>query len=262
MANLIRIKQIDKPELSGYITDVTNQSYYSASNPSGYLSSVISDPNFIALSGNLNNSGVILNNEIISLSGVVVSLVNDSGTLLQSEIVSLSGDLNTTNANLATVSGLTSSAISGLSGLQYQTSGAISGEISGVNSTITGVSGALFSQISTVSGNLNSRVVSLENTFAASGSNFLDLASNNQVVSGAKSFTNRVGFKQIDILPYSGNYNNPGGQHELLFTQFSQNYSFAASGYGTLTGDLFVTKMMHPNNIELIISSMIYTGNY
>lgn len=262
MANLIRIKQIDQPELSGYITDVTNQSYYPASNPSGYLSSVASDSNFIALSGNLNNTGVILDNKITTLSGFGVTLVNNTGNFLQTEIVSLSGYVDATNANLSTVSGLASSAISLTTGLQYETSGVISGEVSGLNATITGVSGVLFGQISTASGNLNSRVTSLENTFTASGSNFLDLASNNQIVSGAKSFTNRVGFKQIDILPYTGNYSNPGGQHEILFTQFVDNYTFAASGYGTLTGDLFVTKIMHPNNVELIISSMIYTGNY
>jgi len=262
MANVIRIKQIDQPELSGYILDVTDQNYYPAANPSGYLSSVASDPDFIALSGDLNNTGIVLDNKINTLSGFTVSLVNSSGAFLQSEILSLSGDLNATNANLTTVSGLAISAIALTTGLDFDVSGVISGEVSKLNSTITGVSGYLSSQTASVSGIFNSRVTTLENTFATSGSNFLDLASNNQIVSGSKSFTNRIGFKQIDILPYSGNYSNPGGQHEILFTQFTEDYTFAASGYGNLTGDLFVTKIMHPNNIELIISSMIFTGNY
>lgn len=262
MANLIRVKQIDQPELSGYIIDVTDQSYYSATNPSGYLSSVTSDPSFIALSGDLSNTGVVLDSKITSLSGYTNSLVNSTGAFLQAEIDSLSGDLNVTNANLSTVSGLSASAISLVTGLEFEVSGVISGEVAALNSEITGVSGFLSDQIDAVSGNLNSRVVTLENTFAASGSNFVDLASNNQTVSGTKSFTNRIGFKQIDLLPFSGNYSNPGGQHEILFTQFTDNHTFTASGYGTLTGDLFVTKIMHPNNIELIISSMIYTGNY
>jgi hypothetical protein len=262
MANLIRIKQIDQPELSGYVVSVTDQSYYPVGNPSGYLSSVASDPDFISLSGDLGNTGVILDSKITSLSGTSANLVVATGAFLQGQITSLSGDLNVTNANLSTVSGLSQSAITLVTGLDYEVSGVISGEVAGLNATITGTSGVLFSQISTVSGNLNSRVTSLETSLAASGSNFLDLASNNQTVSGTKVFTNRIGFKQIDLLPFSGNYSNPGGQHEILFTQFTEDYSFAASGYGTLTGDLFVTKIMHPNNVELIISSMIYTGNY
>jgi hypothetical protein len=262
MANLIRIKQIDQPELSGYVVSITDQNYYPVGNPSGYLSSVASDPAFISISGNLANTGVILDSKITSLSGASAALVANTGSLLQGQISSLSGDLNATNANLITISGLSQSAITLVTGLDYEVSGVISGEVAGLNATITGVSGVLFSQISTVSGNLNSRVTSLETSLSASGSNFVDLTSNNQTISGSKAFTNRIGFKQIDLLPFSGNYSNPGGQHEILFTQFTEDYSFPASGYGTITGDLFVTKIMHPNNIELIISSMIYTGNY
>lgn len=262
MANLIRIKQIDQPELSGYVVSITDQNYYPVGNPSGYLSSVASDPAFISISGNLANTGVILDSKITSLSGTSATLVANTGSLLQGQISSLSGDLNATNANLITISGLSQSAITLVTGLDYEVSGVISGEVAGLNATITGVSGVLFSQISTVSGNLNSRVTSLETSLSASGSNFVDLTSNNQTISGSKAFTNRIGFKQIDLLPFSGNYSNPGGQHEILFTQFTEDYSFPASGYGTITGDLFVTKIMHPNNIELIISSMIYTGNY
>jgi hypothetical protein len=31
---------------------------------------------------------------------------------------------------------------------------------------------------------------------------------------------------------------------------------------GTRAGDVFITKIMQPNNIECIISSIIYTGSY
>ena len=113
-----------------------------------------------------------------------------------------------------------------------------------------------------VSGNLGSRISTLETNFATTGSNFVDLNSNNQTIEGSKTFNNKIGFKQIDILPYAGNYSNPGGQHGILFTQFIDNYSFTASGLGTITGDAFVTKIMQPNNIECIISSIIYTGSY
>ena len=43
MANLVRLKQIDQPELSGYIVGVTDPKYYPVGNPSGYLSSISSN---------------------------------------------------------------------------------------------------------------------------------------------------------------------------------------------------------------------------
>jgi hypothetical protein len=120
----------------------------------------------------------------------------------------------------------------------------------------------LNTKIDNVSGNLNSRITNLEDNFALTGSNFVDLDSNNQIIEGSKTFNNKIGFKQIDILPFNGNYSNPGGQHGILFTQFIDNFAFTASGLGTITGDAFITKIMQPNNIECIISSIIYTGSY
>lgn len=262
MANLVRLKQIDNPELSGYIVDVTNDNYYPVGNPSGYLSSVSSDSAFISLSGNLITSGYNLNNSINSVSGAIDVRLISSGSILNSEIVSLSGDLNSTNNYLNTVSGLATTAIYLTTGLQYSTSGAISGEVAVLNSTITGTSGVLNSTIVSVSGSLDSRVSSLESNFATTGSNFLDLTSNNQTVNGTKTFSNRIGFNQIDLLPYTGNYSNPGGQHGIVFTQVIPSYSFTVSGYGIVTGALFATKMMQQNNVECIISSAIYTGAY
>lgn len=262
MANLIRLKQIDKPELSGYIIDVIDGDFYPASNPSGYISSVASNSAFINLSGNLIATGYNLNAQDLAISGTLVSLVNATGVNLQNKINSLSGVVINTISDLSTVSGLASTAIYLTTGLEYEASGVISGQVATLNATITGTSGVLDTKISTVSGNLNSRVSVLETNFATTGSNFVDLNSNGQVVEGAKTFNNRTSFKQIDLIPYTGNYSNPGGQHQILFTQFFDNYAFAASGYGIATGDLFVTKIMQQNNIECIISSIIFTGSY
>ncbi len=262
MANLVRLKQLDKPELSGYILDVTDQSYYPSNNPSGYISDISSDNNFIVLSGNLNTTGSNLSSTINTSGSALSGLVLSSGSYLSSKIDTLSGNLNTTNVNLSTVSGNAQYAISLITGYELEVSGVISGEVSGLTVLITGTSGVLNTKIDNVSGNLGARITDLENNFATTGSNFLDLNSNNQTVQGTKIFNNTVGFKKIDILPYTGNYSNPGGEHGILFTQFIDNYSFAASGLGTITGDAFVTKIMQQNNIECIISSIIYTGSY
>jgi hypothetical protein len=262
MPNLIRLKQIDKPELSGYVKEITDSSYYPNNNPSGYISSVSSDSAFALLSGNLISSGSNLNSQDLSISGYFVSTINNTGSNLQGKIDSLSGVVGITNNDLSVISGLSNSAIYLVTGLEFETSGVISGEVATLNSTITGASGVLDTKINNVSGSLNSRVSVLENNFATTGSNFVDLNSNGQTIEGTKAFNNRISFKQIDLIPYTGNYSNPGGLNQILFTQFTDNYAFTASGYGPVTGDLFVTKVMLQNNVECILSSIIYTGSY
>ncbi len=261
MPNLIRLKQIDQPELSGYILNVTDD-YYPASNPSGYISSISSNSSFLSLSGNLNSTGSFLNSQDAVVSGALDFRIASTGSNLQTKITSLSGLINATNADLSIISGLSNSAINSVAALEVEVSGVISGQIISTNTIVSGASGTLNTTISNVSGGLNSRIVSLENNFASTGSNFVDLNSNNQNIEGTKSFNNRTSFKQINLIPFTGNYSNPGGQNQLYFTQYSDNYSFTASGKGTVTGDLFVTKLMQQNNVECIISSIIYTGSY
>jgi hypothetical protein len=262
MANLVRLKQLDQPELSGFILDVADQSYYPNNNPSGYISDVKSDNDFVVLSGNVITTGSNLNSLINSNSAALSGLVVSTGNFLNSQIDTLSGNVSTTNLNVTTVSGDAQYAINLITGFQVQVSGVISGEVSGLTNLNSATSGALNTKINNVSGNLNSRITNLEDNFALTGSNFVDLDSNNQIIEGSKTFNNKIGFKQIDILPFSGNYSNPGGQHGILFTQFIDNFAFTASGLGTITGDAFITKIMQPNNIECIISSIIYTGSY
>ena len=262
MANLVRLKQLDKPELSGYILDVTDQSYYPSNNPSGYISDIKSDNDFIVLSGNLAVTGSSLNS-IINASGAALSgLVISTGNYLNSKIDTLSGYVEVTNLNVTTISGNTQYAINLITGFETEVSGVISGEVSGLTVLITGTSGVLNTKINNVSGDLGARITDLENNFATTGSNFLDLNSNGQTVQGTKTFNNTTSFKLINLIPFEGNYSNPGGQNELMYTQFIEQYSFAASGLGTITGAAFITKIMQQNNVECIISSIIYTGSY
>lgn len=262
MPNLIRLKQIDNPELSGYVRQIGDAQYYPSSNPSGYLSSVTGDPDFnqlevdfYVLSGNLNSSLATTGN---SLSGAL----NSTGLTLDVKINTLSGYVGLTNTNLATVSGNVNYTQFLTTGLDYSSNVLMSGNITNVSGYALSISGNLNSKIDTLSGNLGGRISSLENTFVSSGGNFLDLSSNDQTVSGQKTFSARTSFKQINIIPVSGNYSNPGGLNNLLYTQFIDNNIFYVTGLGNITGDFFVTKLMHPNNIECIVSTMIYTGSY
>lgn len=262
MANLIRLKQVDQQEFSGYVVQVTDDSFYPATNPSGYISSVAGDPSFLVLSGNLSSTGSYLASLNSATSGALNTSIVSTGNALNNRISSLSGNLLVTNSNLSYVSGLANAANSGVTALDTKFSGVLSGEVTDLESQISGVSGVLNTKISTVSGNLSSRIGSLESSFAATGGNFVDISSNSQIISGTKEFRDRVAFAQINLKPYSGNYSNPGGQNQLVFTQVTQGYSVFASGYGTITGDLFVTKIMQQNNIEVILASVIYTGSY
>ena len=150
MANLVRLKQLEQPELSGFILDVTDQSYYPSNNPSGYISDLLSENDFIVLSGNLTNTGSSLVSSIqstqTSLSGFVIS----TGTFLNSRIDSVSGDLVTTNLDVYTVSGQVQSTVNSFSGFKIEVSGSISGEVSGLNISINQASGALNTKINNV----------------------------------------------------------------------------------------------------------------
>ena len=262
MANLVRLKQIDQPELSGYIVQVTDGSFYPADNPSGYITAVSSDTSFILLSGNLVTTGSALDSKIQTSSGDLNTKISNTGSFFQSEIDILSGDLAVTNSNVIVISGIAEAANTAVVTLDNTVSGALSGEVLYLESEISGTSGVLNTKISTVSGNLSSRLDSLESSFAATGGNFVDVSSSNQIVSGTKEFRSRIGFKQIDMLPFTGNFSNPGGQHQLFYTQFVDDYATYASGVGNIVGDLFLTKIMQPNNIEVIFASMLYTGSY
>jgi hypothetical protein len=188
--------------------------------------------------------------------------LGSSGNALNTKIDNLSGYVEVSNVKIATVSGNVDYAQFLATGLDYSSNITLSGNIIATSGYASGISGFLDSKITTTSGSLSSRITSLEGVFAASGSNFVDIYSNNQTVIGQKNFDGKTSFKLINIVPISGDYSNPGGLNNYLYTQFIDNNIFYVSGLGYRTGDFFVTKIMYPNNEECIISSNIYTGNY
>lgn len=262
MGNLVRLKQIDQAELSGYAKQIGDANYYSISNPSGFISSVKSDPTFLALSGNVNIfSGDIYYN--LNSTGITLSSnLNSTGSSLNTKINNLSGYLEISNLNISSISGSVDNAKFLATGLDYSSNLLMSGNIVNTSGYASGISGVLNSKLITASGSLSSRISSLENNFTLTGSNFVDLNSNNQTILGQKNFDARTNFKLLNIVPISGDYSNPGGLNSYMYTQFIDNNLFYVSGLGYKTGDFFVTKIRYPNNEECIISSNIYTGNY
>ena len=262
MGNLVRIKQIDKPELSGYIKEVGDVSYYLGSNPSGFISSVVQDASFQQLTVDLSTLSGNLYTNLAATGATLTYSLSSTGNILDVKINNLSGYVEISNVKIAAVSGDVDYAKYLATGLDYSSNVIISGNIISTSGYASGISGFLDSKISTTSGSLSSRITSLEGVFVASGGNFIDIYSNNQTVIGEKNFNGKTSFKLINIVPVSGDYSNPGGLNNYLYTQFIDNNIFYVSGLGYRTGDFFITKVMYPNNEECIISSNIYTGNY
>ena len=262
MPNLIRLKQIDNPELSGYVQQIGNAEYYSNTNPSGYISSVTQDSDFNQLEADFSTLSGNLNTSLSSTGSSLLNTIAATGSALNTKINNLSGYIEVSNSNLSALSGTVNYVQYLATGLDYSSNVTVSGNIINTSGYAASISGNLNTKIDTASGNLGARISSLENTFANSGSNFVDLNSNNQTINGEKTFDSKTSFKQINIIPVTGNYSNPGGLSNLLYTQFIDNNIFFVSGLGNITGDFFVTKLMHPNNIECIVSTVIYTGTY
>ena len=266
MGNLLRIKQIHKPELSGYIEQVGDASYYSDSNPSGYISSLSQQADFQQLSGDLFTFSGDVTTNLSSTGQTLLSNLTSTGSTLEALINNVSGYVELSNADIDVLSGNVNTALSTANNYTYTVGNNLSGDVDTLSGHVVSQDSTLNTKINTVSGGLSSRVSSLEGVFAASGSDFVDVSSNNQVSSGQKTFNSRVDFKQINIVPVTGDYVNPGGLNNYLYTQYTDNDLLFVSGIngsgGYVTGDLFVTKVVYPNNEECIISSNFYSGNY
>lgn len=165
MANLVRRKQVDQSEFSGFFTEVGGANYYpKLTNPSGYL-----------LQSDLTTATGTVNNTINSVSGVLNTRIIATGVYIATYSDGVSGALST---RLISSGSSLQSSISGLSGYVVTTSG-------NLRSTISGASGVLDVKINTNSGYLQSYVDTISgvlNTKISTSSSASDV---NSIVSGA-----------------------------------------------------------------------------
>jgi hypothetical protein len=105
MGNLVRIKQIDKPELSGYIKEVGDVSYYLGSNPSGFISSVVQDASFQQLTVDLSTLSGNLYTNLAATGATLTYSLSSTGNILDVKINNLSGYVEISNVKIAAVSG-------------------------------------------------------------------------------------------------------------------------------------------------------------
>jgi len=186
MANLIRRKQVDQVEFSGFIVEVGNVNYYpSVSNPSGYLNQ-----------SDLNSATGTLNSTINAASGTLNSAIINTGAAAYSYSNAVSGVLSTRLNNTG----------NSLSGQNIALSGYVVSVSGNLYSSITTSSGVLSTKVDTASGYLKSYTDTtsglLYNQILAqsSATNVTNIASgDNFNFSGKKNFISPITAQKINI---------------------------------------------------------------
>jgi len=185
MGNLVRVKQVDQSDFSGFFVQVGNVNYYPLTNPSGYL-----------VNSDLNTATGTINSNINTLSGNLNNSINQSLISGKSYTDTASGTLNSRLG--ATGSSLTSS-VNNLSGYVIAVSGNLNSGINSASGTldtkINTSSGYAKSYTDSVSGILNTKIVSGSNsslvTSIVSGDNFH--------FTGKKFFDSSISTSKINI---------------------------------------------------------------
>lgn len=209
MANLVRRKQVDQAEFSGFFIEVGDVNYYPLlDNPSGFLDSSA-----------LNSATGTLDTKINNVSGILANSIQSTGVNANSYTDNVSGAISTrlqsSGAALTTVD-------TALSGYIISVSGNLNSNITGasgiLNTKIDTASGYLKTYTDTVSGVLNSQITAasnatvINNIVSGAGFNF----------TGTKIFNSPISAQRINL---SG-INTP-----------SSISIIASSGYASVVGN-------------------------
>ena len=186
MANLIRRKQVDQVEFSGFIVDVGDENYYPLiGNPSGFLDQSGLDTATGTLLSLINLSSGTLDTEIFNtgaaanaytngVSGALSTRLQSTGNYLSGQIISLSGYTVSVSGNLY-------NSITGSSGV--------------VSTKVDTASGYLKAYTDTTSGLLHNEILA-----QSSATDVSNIASgNNFSFSGTKTFISPITAQRINI---------------------------------------------------------------
>lgn len=186
MANLVRRKQVDQAEFSGFFIEVGGANYYPlTTNPSGFLDSSA-----------LNSATGTLDTKINNVSGILATSILNTGIASNVYTDNVSGALSTRLVSSGTD---LSSVDSGLSGYSTSISGNLYASLTGasgaLNTKINTASGDLKNYTDTISGLLNSQITAasnattINNIVSGTGFNF----------TGTKIFNSPITSQRINI---------------------------------------------------------------
>jgi hypothetical protein len=214
MGNLIRVKQVDQSDFSGFFVQVGSSNYYPLGNPSGYL-----------LQSDLNSATGTINSNINILSGNLNNSINQSLIFGKAYTDTASGTLD--SRLVATGSSL-SSGINNLSGYVVSVSGNLSSGINSASGTldtkINTLSGYSTSYTNTVSGNLSSQI-----SAASSASQV------NSIVSGDNFHFTGKKFFDSPIYANKINLSGSGSPSSISISSSSGSVSIVGSGGAFVT---------------------------
>jgi hypothetical protein len=263
MPQEIKLSQLDKGGLSGFIIETTSGEYYPTGNPSGFITSGYVTGVSGDISGFIVATSGVIHTEIIDVSGDIATSIAATSGDITGHITSLSGTLLVTgsispNYDIAT----------GTSGNLDITGTALSG-------FITGISGDLSGMIAQTGSDLHNDFLGFQVTFRDEiTGEFLSRAekSYTQQVSGEVDFKKETKFGHYGLSITGAsvetvNIGPPEGNESIFFVEYEGGTN-CYSAINTLR-----TKVRIPsgegssyldegiNKIEAIIGTFIYSGN-
>ena len=272
MPQEIKLSQLDKGGLSGFIIEATSGEYYPTGNPSGFAASGYVTGISGDISGYITSVSGDIHTEITSVSGFLTGLITGTSGDITGHITSLSGTLDDLESDLLPVTGSISSnydIATGTSGNLNTTGVLLSG-------FITGISGDLSGAIAQTGSDLNNDFLSFQTTFRDEiTGEFLSRAEKSYVqqVSGEVDFKKETKFSKYGLSITGAsvgvvNIGPPVGDESIFFVEHKADVNC----YGAV--DILRTKVKIPsgegsryldegvNKLEIILGTFIYSGNY
>jgi hypothetical protein len=272
MPQEIKLSQLDKGGLSGFIIETTSGEYYPTGNPSGFVDSSYVTGISGDISGYVTGISGDIHAEITGVSGFLTDLVTGVSGDITGYITSLSGTLDDLKYDLLPITGSIS--------VNYEIATGVSGnlDITGIalSSFITGISGDLSGMIAQTGSDLHNDFLGFKTSFRNEiTGEFLSRVEKNYVqqISGEVDFKQEAKFGHYG-LSVTGtsvgvvNIGPPLGNESIFFVE----HEAGVNGYGTI--DTLRTKVKIPsgqgssyldegtNKIEVILATVIYSGTY
>jgi hypothetical protein len=272
MPQEIKLSQLDKGGLSGFIIETTSGEYYPTGNPSGFITSGYVTGVSGDISGFIVATSGVIHTEIIDVSGDIATSIAATSGDITGHITSLSGTLDNLESDLLPVTG----SISPNYDIATGTSGNLDITGSALSGLITGISGDLSGMIAQTGSDLHNDFLGFQATFRDEvAGEFLSRAEKSYVqqVSGEVDFKKETKFGHYGLSITGAsvgtvNIGPPEGNESIFFVE----HEAGTNCYGAI--DTLRTKVKIPsgegssyldegvNKIEAILGTFIYSGNY
>lgn len=272
MPQEIKLSQLDKGGLSGFIIETTSGEYYPTGNPSGFITSGYVTGVSGDISGFIVATSGVIHTEIIDVSGDIATSIAATSGDITGHITSLSGTLDNLESDLLPVTG----SISPNYDIATGTSGNLDITGTALSGFITGISGDLSGMIAQTGSDLHNDFLGFQVTFRDEiTGEFLSRAEKSYVqqVSGEVDFKKETKFGHYGLSITGAsvgtvNIGPPEGNESIFFVE----HEAGTNCYGAI--DTLRTKVKIPsgegssyldegiNKIEAIIGTFIYSGNY